>query len=153
MNHTIGNYFQYSPLLSSGAQPTEAEIALLKADGFEAIFNISPSSARNALQNEAAIIERSGMDYAHFPVDCSNLRPVHYQTFKGIMNGLKDKKLFVHCGGNIKSSNLLHMYDVLENNVDEKESLKTLKKIQNPEAKWFLYFKKMGMTGVSSFEL
>jgi protein tyrosine phosphatase (PTP) superfamily phosphohydrolase (DUF442 family) len=142
MNHTIGNYFQYSPLLSSGAQPTEAEIALLKADGFEAIFNISPSSARNALQNEAAIIERSGMDYAHFPVDCSNLRPVHYQTFKGIMNGLKDKKLFVHCGGNIKSSNLLHMYDVLENNVDEKESLKTLKKIQNPEAKWFLYFKK-----------
>jgi len=153
MNHTIGNYFQYSPLLSSGAQPTEAEIALLKADGFEAIFNISPSSARNALQNEAAIIERSGMDYAHFPVDCSNLRPVHYQTFKGIMNGLKDKKLFVHCGGNIKSSNLLHMYDVLENNVDETESLKTLKKIQNTEAKWFLYFKKMGMKGVSNYEL
>jgi len=153
MKHTIGNYFQYSPLLSSGAQPTEAEIALLKADGFEAIFNISPSSARNALQNEAAIVERSGMDYAHFPVDCSNLRPVHYHTFKGIMNGLKDKKLFVHCGGNIKSSNLMHMYDVLENNVDETESLKTLKKIQNPEEKWFVYFKKMGMFGVSSFEL
>jgi len=153
MNHTIGNYYQYSPLLSSGAQPSEAEIALLKADGFEAIFNISPSSARNALQNEAAIVERSGMDYAHFPVDCSNLRPIHFQTFKGIMNGLKDKKLFVHCGGNIKSSNLLHMYDVLENNVDETESLKTLKKIQNPEDKWFVYFKKMGMKGVNSYEL
>ena len=145
---TIAKYYQYSPLLSSGAQPTEAEIASLKAEGYEAIFNISPSSARNALQNEALIVERLGMDYVHFPVDCSNLRPVHFQTFKGIMNGLNDKRLFVHCGGNIKSSNLLHMYDVLENKVDETVSLKTLHKIQNPEEKWFSFFKKMGMKGV-----
>lgn len=148
MNHTIGKYYQYSPTLSSGAQPTEAEIANLRADGFEAVVNISPSSARNALHDEASIVERTGMYYAHFPVDCSNLSPTHYHTFKGIMNGLKDKKVFVHCGGNIKSSNLIHLYHVVENGVDELTSLNTLKKIQNPEEKWFTYFQEMGMKGI-----
>ena len=145
----IQNYYQYSDLLSSGAQPTAEQIASLKIEGFEAVVNISPASTRNALKDEAQIVESLQMDYVHFPVDCSNLRPIHYQTFKGIMNGLEGKKIFVHCGGNIKSSNLLHMYHVLEKEMDEAESLKTLKRIQNPEEKWFYYFKRMGMKGLS----
>jgi uncharacterized protein (TIGR01244 family) len=145
----IKNYFQYHEKLASGAQPDAAEIVQLKANGFEAVVNISPSSARNALKEEAQLVEQANMDYVHFPVDCSNLRPVHFHTFKGILNGLADKKVFVHCGGNIKSSNLIHMYHVLESGIDEKESLKTLSKIQKPETKWFSYFKSMGMSGLS----
>lgn len=148
MNHSISNYYQYNSTLASGAQPSESDFALLKNDGYEVIFNISQTSARNALHNEASLIEKADMHYVHFPVDCSNLQPIHYMAFSGIMNGLRDKKVFVHCGGNIKSSNLIHMYDVLENQVDERESLKTLKKIQNPEEKWFEYFKSFGMEGV-----
>ena len=148
MNHSIGNYFQYTSNLSAGAQPTANQILDLMTDGYEVIVNISPSSARNALANEAALVEQTGMYYAYFPVDCGNLQPIHYKTFAGIMNGVKDKKVFVHCGGNIKSSNLLHMWDVLANGKDEQESLQTLYKIQRPEAKWFEYFKLMGMQGL-----
>ncbi|HEY4784861.1 MAG TPA: protein tyrosine phosphatase family protein [Bacteroidales bacterium] len=143
----IQNYYQYNDSLSSGAQPTAEQISALKANGFEVVFNISPASTRNTIREEAQLVEALQMDYIHFPVDCSNLRPVHYNTFKGIMNGVEDKRVFVHCGGNIKSSNLLHMYHVLEKGMDETESLKTLRKIQNPEDKWFAYFKKMGMQG------
>jgi protein tyrosine phosphatase (PTP) superfamily phosphohydrolase (DUF442 family) len=146
---TIQNYFQYSELLASGAQPSQDQINDLRAEEFEAIVNISPISARNAVKDEALIVEQNNMDYIHFPVDCSNLRPLHYSTFKGIMNGLEGKKVFVHCGGNIKSSNLLHMYHVLEKGIDEEESLQALKQIQNPEAKWFDYFKRMGMRGLN----
>jgi protein tyrosine phosphatase (PTP) superfamily phosphohydrolase (DUF442 family) len=144
---TIQNYYQYNECLAAGAQPTAQQIAALKENGFEAVVNISPVSARNALKEEAEVVERLQMDYIHFPVDCSNLRPIHYLAFKGIMNGLEGRKVFVHCGGNIKSSNLLHMYHVLENGIDERESLVTLRKIQNPEEKWFRYFKMMGMQG------
>lgn len=147
MKHSIGNYFQYSEKLSAGAQPTADQILNLMTDGYEAIVNISPASARNALADEAALVECTGMYYAHFPVNFGNLKPLHYLTFAGIMNGLKGKKVFVHCGGNIKSSNLLHMWDVLANGKDEKESLQTLYKIQHPETKWFEYFKLMGMQG------
>lgn len=144
----IGNYYQYSEKLASGAQPSEEDIAELKKDGFEVVFNISTPSAKNALANEAAIVEKQGMHYVHFPVDCSDLQSIHYKTFEGIMNGIVDKKVFVHCGANIKSSNLIHMYDVLENGKNEKESVKTLYNIQQPEEKWFKYFESMGMKGL-----
>ncbi len=143
----IENYYQYSEKLASGAQPSAEDIVELKKDDFEVVFNISTPSARNVLINEAAIVEKEGMYYVHFPIDCSNLQPIHYKTFKGIMDGLADKKTFVHCGANIKSSNLLHMYDVLAKRKDEKESIHTLYKIQQPEEKWFKYFEIMGMKG------
>lgn len=147
MNYSIGNFYRYNDQLASGAQPSVDQIIDLKNEGFEVIFNISPSSTRNALHNEAEITEKLGMDYVHFPVDCSHLRPIHYQTFEGIMKGLKQKKVFVHCGGNIKSSNLIHMYDVIVNGKNERESLETLYKIQQPEDKWFDYFRQWGMKG------
>ncbi|NDP22581.1 MAG: hypothetical protein GZ091_16085 [Paludibacter sp.] len=148
MNHSISNYYQYSNTLAAGAQPSESDIQALKDKGFDAIVNLSPASARNALQNEASLTEKANMHYVHFPVDCSNLRPLHYKTFEGIMRAIHDKKVFVHCGGNIKSSNLIHMYDVLVKEKDEEESLQTLKKIQNPEDKWFEYFRSFGMKGL-----
>lgn len=147
MKHSIQNYFAYNDKLASGAQPSEKEIQDLKEDGFEVIVNISPSSTRNALANEASLAEQQNFDYIHFPVDCSNLRPIHYQTFEGIMNGTNGKKVFVHCGGNIKSSNLIHMYQVIAKGVDEGQSLETLYQIQTPEQKWFDYFKSFGMKG------
>ncbi len=146
--HTITNFYQYSKNLAAGAQPTVDDFIELKNEGFDVIFNISPYTTRNAIHNEAEIIEKLGLYYVHFPVDCSNLKPLHYKTFEGIMNGLRGKKVFVHCGGNIKSSNLIHIYDVLVNGKDEKESLQTLYKIQNPEEKWFKYFKLLGMKGI-----
>lgn len=144
----IPKYYKYNDLIASGAQPSIHHFETLKEEGFEVIVNISPVSAKNAIKEEAMIVESLKMDYVHFPVDCSNLRPLHYHTFKGIMDGLEDKRVFVHCGGNIKSSNLLHMYHVLEKGWDESQSLKSLKKIQDPEEKWYQFFKKMGMQGL-----
>jgi len=146
---SIGRFHRYDEDLAAGAQPSPEQLEALKGEGFEVIFNISPASARNALPAEAGIVEGLGMDYVHFPVDCSNLRPIHYREFRGILSGIEDKKVFVHCGGNIKSSNLLHMYLVLERGVPEEESLAILRQIQDPEAKWFAYFKSMGMRGLS----
>lgn len=141
------NFFKYDEKLASGAQPTIDQLIDLKNDGYEVVVNISTSSARNALKNEAEIVEKLGLYYVHFPVDCSDLQPIHYKTFEGIMNGLASKKVFVHCGGNIKSSNLIHMYQVLLEGKDEKESFEILTRIQSPETKWFEYFRSFGMKG------
>lgn len=144
----IRSFYQYNSTLASGAQPSVEQLILMKNEGFEAVINISPLSTRNAIPEEGKVLEGLDMIYVHFPVDCSNLQPFHYTTFKGIMQGLEGKKLFVHCGGNIKSSNLIHMYHVLEKGQDELTSFITLKKIQDPEEKWFTYFRRMGMAGI-----
>lgn len=141
----IHNYHQYDEKLAAAAQPTAEQLAELKAQGWEVVVNLAPTTTRNALPNEASIVENLGMDYVHFPVDCSNLRPFHYQTFRGILKGVENRRVFVHCGGNIKSSNLIHMYQVLEQGVAHQTALATLKTIQNPEPKWFTYFESMGI--------
>ncbi len=145
----IMNYFRYSDTLSAGGQPSPEQLKLLKAEGVEVIVSISPASTRNYLPEEAEISESLDMHYIHFPIDCGKLQDIHYVTFKGIMDSLKGKNVFVHCGGNIKTSNLIHMYQVLEQGMDEQESLQVLKMIQQPEEKWFSYFKKMGLQGLN----
>lgn len=149
MNSTIFNFYQYNELLAAGGQPSAEQLAELKEGGFEAVVNLSPSSTRNYLPNEAQLTEELGMHLVHFPVDCSKLEELHFSMFKQIMQSLEGKKVFVHCGGNVKSSNLIHMYQVLEKGHDEEESLVHLKKIQQPEEKWFRYFKQFGMQGLN----
>lgn len=147
MTEKIFNYYAYNDNLAAAGQPTAEQIEALKQSGFDVVVNISPASAKNALQNEHQLVEKCGMDYVHFPVDCSNLRETHYLTVAAILSSLEGKKVFMHCGGNIKTSNLIHMYHVLEKGMNEKESFETLRKIQNPENKWLFFFKKMGMKG------
>jgi protein tyrosine phosphatase (PTP) superfamily phosphohydrolase (DUF442 family) len=149
---SISNYYEYSDKLSAGGQPTATQLQDLKKAGFEIIINISPVSAKNALPDEHEIVEALKMDYIHFPVDCTNLRDIHYLTVKALLNASEGKRVFMHCGGNIKTSNLIHMYHVLEEGVNEQDSLKTLLHIQKPEEKWFAYFKRMGMQGLPSVE-
>jgi protein tyrosine phosphatase (PTP) superfamily phosphohydrolase (DUF442 family) len=146
----ISNYYAYSEILSAGGQPTTDQLELLKKQGTELIINISPVSAKNALPDEHHLVEQLGMDYIHFPVDCANLRSEQYNTFRSLMTAAEGRKTFVHCGGNIKTSNLIHMFHVLEKGMEEAESLKVLRKIQVPEYKWFAYFKKMGMKGLEN---
>ena len=148
MKTTIGNFFKYSEMLYAGAQPNVEQIKDLKNQGIEAIINISPESARNFLKEEALTTEQLQMIYIHFPVDCSNLQKHHYPVFRDALKNLEDKKVFVHCGGNIKTSNLIHMYQVLEKGMNETDSLMQLKQIQNTEPKWFEYFKSFGMKGL-----
>lgn len=149
MVKNIYNYYQYSDTLAAGGQPTPEQLEALKKEGFQVVFSISPASTRNYLQTEAAIAESLGMEFVHYPVDCSNLKDSHYKVFSKILEGIADKKVFVHCGGNIKSSSLIHMYKVLEMGVNEEDSLQELKTIHKPEQKWFEYFKKQGMQGLS----
>lgn len=145
MKTQIINFHQYSNVLAAGGQPTEDQITDLKANGFTVLINISPQSAKNAVLNEALIAEKQGFVYVHFPIDCSNLQTYQYEMFRTILQQCKQEKTFVHCGGNIKTSNLLHMYAVLELKRDESESLKELYSIQTPEEKWFTYFAAFGL--------
>lgn len=131
--------------MSAGGQPTGEQLNKLKDEGTQVIINLSPTSTKNYLAEEAQIVEKSNMDYVHFPVDCSNLKPEHYKTVSNLLKLNSDKKVFIHCGGNIKTSNLIYMYKILEENVSKNEAMSELTNIQQPEQKWFKYFEQMGV--------
>jgi len=141
----ICNYFKYSENLSAGGQPTTEQLKELKKKGVKTIVNLSPASTKNYLPKEAVLVEELEMDYVHFPVDCSNLKPSHYTMFSNILKECKDVETFVHCGGNIKTSNFIFMYKVLEERMNKNEAMAELELIQHPEEKWLKYFEAMGI--------
>jgi protein tyrosine phosphatase (PTP) superfamily phosphohydrolase (DUF442 family) len=144
-NNELPGYFKIDETFATGAQPTAEGLVQLKENGYTAVVNLSPTSTPNYLPKEGEITEDLDMAYVHYPVDCSNLQDRHYKVFSKILKGLDGEQVFIHCGGNIKSSNLMHMYRVIERHEDAKNSFDDLLKIQNPEDTWFDYFKRFGM--------
>lgn len=110
MDITIKNFISYTQWIASGSRPTAEQIYELKQNGFDAILNIMPLNAKNPLPDEDKITERLNMKYLHLPLDFSLVTNDLYEAFKNALQKFSTNKVFVHCGGNIYSSNLLHMF-------------------------------------------
>lgn len=144
--NAIPQFHAYDALLASAGQPAPEHFQQLAQEGYAAVVNLSTPDARNALSNEALLVQQSGMQYLHFPIDCTALKPQHYLIFRGIMDGLKGKKVLVHCGANIKSSAMLQLYRSLSKGQNPGLSLDELHQIQQPEQKWLNYFEETAKT-------
>lgn len=153
MSSSLPNFAEVNDHLATGAQPTPEGISQLKELGFKAILNLSPISTPNYLEIEGALAAELELEYVHSPVDCSNLKMSHYDSFRLFVTAFHGKKTFVHCGGNIKSSALMHPYLVKELGMDEKKSLGMLMDIHVPEAKWFDLYEKIGLSLVDKESL
>ena len=70
-----------------------------------------------------------------------------YNGLAELLNRHKDKKVFVHCAANVKASNLIHIYQVVEMGVPEEESHLDLIKNHYPDELWYDYFRLFGLKG------
>ena len=141
MTH-IDSFVQFTETLLTGAQPKEDDFQKLKENNVDVVVNLSPYNTPNFLQNEPQIVQDLGMNYFHYPIDCTTLHEYQYEYFQGLMKMLEGKKLFIHCGGNVKSSGFLYIY--LVNNGYNKDELDSkLKELNRHDEKWYNYFEKM----------
>lgn len=140
----IDNFQQPENNIATGGQPSSVQIDWLKNNGFNAVINLSPESTKNYLSNEAELVRQEGMNYFHYPVDCSSLAPDQYEGFRDILEGVKGSKVFVHCGMNVKSSAFVHLYRVRELGVAPESSLESIDELGFHEKKWYDYFDAMG---------
>lgn len=142
----IPQFQKVNDSLALGGQPQAGSIEWLAQKGFKTILNISPASTPNYVANEGSLAADNGIQYVHYPVDCSNLQTEHYETFAGILNTFRSLgPVFVHCGMNIKSSGLAHIYRVKELEETEEYALEELLKTPEHEAKWFDYYKQFDL--------
>lgn len=142
-------YFQtVSPAIAAGAQPTPQDLQDLQKGGFTSIINISPANARNFLASESEIVTASGMKYHYLPIDCSNLQPEMYQDFEALLDHAllsPGAKVFIHCGMNVKSSGMLHIYRVRKLAQTKEQALEALKETPGHEPKWAKYWASWGI--------
>jgi uncharacterized protein (TIGR01244 family) len=85
--------------ISAGGQPTEEDIAALKASGVRKIINLRRAGEQNQPLDpdaEGEVVKRAGLEYLHVPVDPKNLDP---SSAAAVAKAIEetDGPVFVHC--------------------------------------------------------
>lgn len=85
--------------VSGGGQPSEEDIAALKAAGYRKIINLRRAGEPNQPldpQAQGEAVKRAGMEYVHIPVDPKNLNPSSAEAVAKAV-AAADGPVYVHC--------------------------------------------------------
>lgn len=88
-----------SARISAGGQPSEEDIAALKAAGYRKIINLRrPGEQSQPLDPDAegAIVRAAGLEYLHVPVDPKNLDPSSAAAVTKAIEEM-DGAVYIHC--------------------------------------------------------
>jgi sulfide:quinone oxidoreductase len=85
--------------ISAGGQPSEEDIAALKASGVRKIINLRRAGEANQPLDPAAegeVAKRAGLEYVHIPVDPKNLHP---SSAAAVAKAIEESSgaVYVHC--------------------------------------------------------
>jgi hypothetical protein len=86
----IVNYREYSAILSSSGQPTQAQLQAVADAGYERVVFLAFSDHDESLVNEDRLVKELGMEYAHIPVDWDAPRNSDFHMFAGLMARAKE---------------------------------------------------------------
>jgi protein tyrosine phosphatase (PTP) superfamily phosphohydrolase (DUF442 family) len=90
--------------VTTSGQPTEPQLADIRALGVRHVVNLGLHTHKNALPDEAASVARLGMTYIHIPVDFQNPTAQDFEQCCAVMEQLKDARVHVHCIANYRVS-------------------------------------------------
>lgn len=85
--------------ISGGGQPSEEDIAALKAAGYRKIINLRRAGEPDQPldpQAQGEVVARAGMAYAHIPVDPKNLDPSSAAAVFAAVEAA-DGPVYIHC--------------------------------------------------------
>ena len=82
---TIYNWRRLDDRVTTSGQPTEQQLADIRALGVRHIINLGLHTHEKALPDEAASVTRLGMTYIHIPVDFQNPTDEDFTRFCSAM--------------------------------------------------------------------
>lgn len=107
---SIINFVQIDERIATGGQPTTAQLQAAQQEGYQAIINLAPGNAENALPDEAGTVQSLGMSYHHIPVEWSAPTREQFFEFTSVMKELMDKKMLIHCAANYRVTAFFALY-------------------------------------------
>ena len=104
----ILNWREWSSEVSLSGQPTEAQLADLKAQGVENVINLGPHSNEGALPDEAGTVANLGMIYIYIPVDFDAPTQGNFNQFSAALDRCAGTRTHVHCIYNARVSAFMY---------------------------------------------
>jgi protein tyrosine phosphatase (PTP) superfamily phosphohydrolase (DUF442 family) len=133
---SIYNWHRLDERLTTSGQPSEEQLAGIRALGVGHIVNLGLHTQDHALPDEAGIVARLGMTYIHIPVEFQNPTEADFARFCDVMDALKDMPVHVHCIANYRVAAFFYRYrrDVL--GMNEALARLDLEKCWQPNEVW-----------------
>nr|WP_197488500.1 protein tyrosine phosphatase family protein [Methylomonas koyamae] len=133
------NTYQVFDRLWCSAQLTEMDIAKLPALGIEAVINLAPPTASNALPGEAELVAAQGIAYMQIPVAWEQPRLSQLEQFFGVLKAFEGHKVWVHCAKNMRASAFIYLYRKLCLAEDEEAASYPMSEIWTPNSIWHAF--------------
>jgi protein tyrosine phosphatase (PTP) superfamily phosphohydrolase (DUF442 family) len=122
--------------LTTSGQPTEAQLAAIKALDVTHVINLGLHTHEKALADEAGCVAALGMRYIHIPVDFDHPTEADFERFRIAMRDLAGETVHVHCIANLRVSAFLYRYDRDEADMTEQEARARMESIWRPGGVW-----------------
>jgi protein tyrosine phosphatase (PTP) superfamily phosphohydrolase (DUF442 family) len=132
----IYNWRRLDARLTTSGQPTEAQLADIRALGADHVVNLGLHTHQKALPDEAASVAALGMTYVHLPVDFKNPTAADLSAFCELMDELGDKTVHVHCIANYRVSAFLYRYRVDRLGWNRETARLDLDAVWRPDGPW-----------------
>ena len=132
----IFNFRQLTPTLATAGQPDAEELLAICHAGYEVVINLGLQDAPYALQDEAKIVTGQGLEYHHLPVDFQAPEMARFHDFRELLNGLSERRCFIHCAANKRVSCFMALYRIIELGWSRQEAEREMLLIWRPDAAW-----------------
>ncbi len=132
----IYNFFPFSDSIATAGQPTPQQFSAIADAGYQVVVNLAMPSSKEALANEAEIVQALQLDYIAIPVVWEQPTLENFQEFVRVMEANSDKLVFVHCIANMRVSAFMYLYRLISQDISESEAWEDVKKIWTPNPIW-----------------
>ncbi|MEP6785529.1 MAG: protein tyrosine phosphatase family protein [Sphingomonadales bacterium] len=122
--------------LTTSGQPTEEQLAGLRAIGVQHIINLALHTHEKASADEASSVSALGMIYTHIPVAFDAPTEQDYASFCSAMASAGGAKVHVHCIMNFRVSAFLFRYRQEFMGVTEPLARAEMENIWQPGGVW-----------------
>ena len=130
------NTYQVFDWLWTSGQLSPGDIDALPAMGINAVINLAPPNASNALPGEAEKITRQGLAYVQIPVDWEQPDPAQFSQFAQVLKAFEGSKVWVHCAKNMRVSAFVFLYRKYLLGDDDESASFPMREIWQPNETW-----------------
>lgn len=130
------NTIVITPRLVTSAQPSREFLGTLKEQGFEVLVYLAPPTVPDALTDEPLIVGRQGLVYVNIPVAWTAPTKQDFESLARVLDGYKDRKVYVHCQANFRTSSLVFLYRVIKLKEDPTAAWDAVRGAWEPNATW-----------------
>ena len=130
------NFVAVSERIHTAGQPSAAQLAGLRAKGYELVVNLAPPTTAGSIADEGLLVGETGATYVNIPVDWHSPRYEDFVLFSDLLDRAGERRALVHCQINKRASLFTFLYRVVRQGVNADAAYANVTAMWAPDDHW-----------------